>query len=410
MEDIAPKLYAAVKEEFEQILKNDKTAAALLEQIEKGDGGYEVAGMYADRVGEAFAKAMKRHISSATLPDGKMYWNIAESILRPMFGENYDIVSSVALDAQNAINKAAGISLKPIAADRNDDKIKSIMDLACSADQYDDVAIQTTSAAQTFAHCVADDTLKANADFQNRAGINAKIDRKSESECCKWCNNLAGSYNYESAPKDVYRRHDNCRCVVEYTPSKGRRMNVHTKKPVDADPDKIKQRKTIQGINVEKNERKIEAPKWKNVTAEYLRTSTPGIGKIERDSLFVEKNHEQEIAMAKWIHDNLGGDLTLLGESDIDGIKRPDYEWRGRLWDLKTTTSEKSANSAIKSGLKQIRMKPGGVFLNFENGGVAMDELWKVVDKRMQWNHIPDPVDIAVISKGELKGVRRYAK
>ncbi|MGN0649387.1 MAG: hypothetical protein ACI4KM_03040 [Oscillospiraceae bacterium] len=40
-----------------------------------------------------------------------------------------------------------------------------------------------------------------------------------------------------------------------------------------------------------------------------------------------------------------------------------DYIWNGELWDLKTATTEKSANGLIRKGLQQIAQNPGGYSL-----------------------------------------------
>jgi len=69
-----------------------------------------------------------------------------------------------------------------------------------------------------------------NAEFHYKSGMSPKIIRKETGKCCKWCKNLVGTYRYPDVPKDVYRRHQNCRCTVEYIPKKGVRQDVHTKK------------------------------------------------------------------------------------------------------------------------------------------------------------------------------------
>ena len=40
---------------------------------------------------------------------------------------------------------------------------------------------------------------------------------------------LEGEYEYPDVPKDVYRRHENCDCTVEYI-SAGKRQDVWTKR------------------------------------------------------------------------------------------------------------------------------------------------------------------------------------
>ena len=80
--------------------------------------------------------------------------------------------------------------------------------------------------------------MKANADFRNRAGLDTYIERRDDGKCCEWCSKLAGRYRYpDGAPRDVFRRHDNCGCTVEYVCSKGR-QNVWSKRWA-SEPKKI---------------------------------------------------------------------------------------------------------------------------------------------------------------------------
>lgn len=146
----------------------------------------------------------------------------------------------------------------------------------------------------------------------------------------------------------------------------------------------------------------------KDVTQEYIKMARPKEGRITQEQGFNVALHEDEIKTAQWIHDNLGGDILLLNESNITHEKTADYLWKNRLWDLKSTSSEKSANSAIRHGLQQIRSNPGGVILNFGNRKVSMDQLQAVIDKRMQWNRMTEDIDIIVIAEEELQKVLRY--
>lgn len=95
-----------------------------------------------------------------------------------------------------------------------------------------------------YSQAVVDGTLRANVDFQGRAGRRPKIIRKSEWKCCDWCRHLVGEYEYPDVPDDIYRRHENCRCTVEYDPGDGTRQNVHTKKLTQAgQSDTIEERR-----------------------------------------------------------------------------------------------------------------------------------------------------------------------
>ena len=57
---------------------------------------------------------------------------------------------------------------------------------------------------------------------------NTVIIRQVLGNCCEWCQNLAGTYDADDAPRDIYRRHDNCKCMVVFKSDK-KYTNIHTK-------------------------------------------------------------------------------------------------------------------------------------------------------------------------------------
>lgn len=145
-----------------------------------------------------------------------------------------------------------------------------------------------------------------------------------------------------------------------------------------------------------------------DVTKEYLCMATPGQGRTTYDDNYDTQRHKKEIDFAKWLHDTLGGDIQLLNESTVEGEKRADYLWRGRLWDLKDVSTEKAANTAIKRGLSQIKPNPGGIILNYGEQEINLDVLLEVIDKRMQWLKDGTSVDIMLVLKNGGLKVLRY--
>lgn len=261
---------------------------------------------------------------------------------------------------------------------------------------------------------------------------------------CAFCLTLA-SRGWQKASKKAIKGghaqhiHANCKCnyairfdsrtnVAGYDPDKY--LQMYENAEGDSPDEKINamRRAQYQEKKDEINEQKREAYRARkaleeegtktialravrgDVTTECIKAAKPGTGKITFDVGYAETKHREEIKTAQWLHDNIGGDIALLNESYTDGEKRADYLWNGAYWDLKTSSSEKSANSAIRKGLKQIREKPGGIILDFGDNDFDSDTLWNVIDKRMQWNHVDGDVDIMVLSKGQLVEVRRYNK
>ena len=163
------------------------------------------------------------------LPDGKMYWDIADRVVRPLMEDDHEMVADAARQVQQALNEAAGIGLRAQTSPLDNDRIDGILNRISAADQYDDVAWILDEPVRLFSLAVVDDALKRNVEFQGKAGMKPRIIRRAERRCCEWCRNLEGTYDYPDLPGDVYRRHNNCRCTVEYDPGDGSRQNVWTK-------------------------------------------------------------------------------------------------------------------------------------------------------------------------------------
>ena len=117
--------------------------------------------------------------------------------------------------------------------------------------------------------------------------------------------------------------------------------------------------------------------------------------------------HADEVKTAQWLHTHLGGDIVLLNEANNYKAMTPDYIWNDKLWDLKTVSTEKSANSAVRHGLKQIQENPGGIILNYEQNTISLETLKDVLRKRLTAS-ATQGVDILVICKEKLFTVQRF--
>ena len=137
--------------------------------------------------------------------------------------------------------------------------------------------------------------------------------------------------------------------------------------------------------------------------------SKQGKGTLLYDNGFKKKQkNAPERAMAKWLSDHIGGIIRVKKESEVEGIKSPDYLWNGRRWDLKCPTTTTAAKSAIKSGLKQIKPNPGGIILNYGNNTFNPAEVEKTMDRLLQ--HLNHPVEVIVISNDRVVLAKRYKR
>lgn len=230
MEDIAPDLLKKIRNSFLRNIKENPRASALLQKIEAGTAGYAQADDYAYEIGNALSDAFMENLSSASLPDGRMHQNIAEKVIAPLLREDHDMINKAAALVQKALNEAAGIGLKAQNAPVDAERIDGIVHRVSNETTFDDISWILVEPVKTFSQSIVDEVLKINVEFQGKLGLQPRIIRRAESKCCEWCSGLAGSYDYPDVPKDVYRRHERCRCVVEYDPATGkRRQNVWSK-------------------------------------------------------------------------------------------------------------------------------------------------------------------------------------
>lgn len=228
MSDIAPELLEQVRRTFQTKRANDKTLGSLYWAIQDGRADYETVNRYAIRLGELLAESMKLKISASDLPDGRFYQELAEELIAPLLTDNYELISTAAVTAQNAMNRAAGIGLKAVKPTINRNRVQGLVDKVSSYETYEKAAWVLDEPVVNFSQSVVDDAIRENVAAQAGAGLRPTVTRIAESGCCEWCSDLAGEYAYP-VDREVYRRHERCRCIVLFDPGKGKVQNVHSK-------------------------------------------------------------------------------------------------------------------------------------------------------------------------------------
>ena len=150
----------------------------------------------------------------------------------------------------------------------------------------------------------------------------------------------------------------------------------------------------------------------KDVTKKYIDSAKPRMGKVRYENGYRIKGHKTEIEVANQLRDQFGGKFVLLKEANAQGIKTPDYLWRGKQWELKSISTAKAADMAIRKATKQIAKTPGGVVLQC-TGSINTDELIRIVDDRAVRSVISTGFGFDVIAleeNGSLLFARRYKK
>lgn len=405
MADTIPELLGKIRRDYQNNLMKDMELAQAAKKVEAGTATYVDAENYAYHAGKGMSMALQKRIAENMKEETVIPLSIAEQIMVSMLAENYKVVSGMTTQVQTALNQAAGLGLKALVVEFDKEMAQ---DLAgkLSGGPLRDTKWVLGAPVISNSQYIVDKSLKKNAAFHAKAGLRPRIIRKAETKCCAWCSGLEGVYEYGSEPKDIYKRHANCRCTVDYKPDEGKRQNVWSKEwHEDADAAKIEKRSHFSGLQTDHGD---ERQGIRDVTKEYIRMATPGRGSITYDEGYKIGQHRDEIEMAQWILKFFGGDIRLLKEKQEKGIKMPDSIWHNKMWEFKRTKSINGADKLLQTALKQILDNPGGVVLNIVEN-VSSTDLEKQILSRFRRSGVKE-FDLMILSKGKLVKVQRYKK
>ena len=229
MSDISSKLLELI---ITDIISNKSKLEKYQNLLRNNNASYKEADDYAVALGEITKAAFDNNVNSAVLPNGRMYYNIANSIIPKVLQSNFTDINKYCQEVQKLFNDNKGLTFNPVNVSINNDRLKGLIQSIADAENYDKVSKQFTESLINYGQAVVTDNIKANADFQYKTGkVLPVIRRMSTGKCCKWCTSLVGTYKYTpDMDTAVFRRHANCRCLVEYDNGTGVYQNVHNKK------------------------------------------------------------------------------------------------------------------------------------------------------------------------------------
>lgn len=243
--DVVSVLNEKIQTSFQSNMMRDRRIAQISKRIRDGTATFVDGHDYAERLGESLSKALISNLNEENLPDGRLYYNIAKRTVTPALRNNYELTNEAAEQIQSIIDSGLGIGLKSIKADFPESRIKGLIDkMTTEGISLEDALIWLGEPIINNSEAFFDDFIDSNAKFRTEAGLKATITRIAEANCCPWCDSLAGTYEYGSAPDDIYRRHQYCRCTVTYQTGK-KSQNVWSKSQWESSPEEIDRRKTI---------------------------------------------------------------------------------------------------------------------------------------------------------------------
>lgn len=252
-----------------------------LERYYEGRATYKDLAQLAKELGKLMSKSLLDNITVEALPDGKVTQEIGDALIPPVMQQGYHLIAEASTKVQQGINLQNGLKVKAQTPEYDAEKVQNLVNCVVNdsmpfgktfADAKYHLEEPTLS---LYERNVVDDSVRVNAQFQQRAGLKPKIRRTVAAGCCSWCDGMGGEWLYSDTPKDVYRRHRYCECLVEYiAPEGAKKTNVWSKETLDIDAD---------GTAFSEYTRKqSEAGIYENAQKEFTRKKRERIAELQR--------------------------------------------------------------------------------------------------------------------------------
>lgn len=121
--DIVPKLYEDIHKEFEKNIARNKWIQGFMKKLEDKKATSKDVAFYSAELGNCAGDALLKYIVPERLPDGKLYWNIAQRTIKPLFIEANKLVMAAAISVQAVADQKEKIGIKPVESELSPGRI-----------------------------------------------------------------------------------------------------------------------------------------------------------------------------------------------------------------------------------------------------------------------------------------------
>lgn len=125
--DIVPELTEKIWQEFDEKVASSKKIKAFNKKLNEETATAADVSEYAEELGNLAGAVLSNNLKEDELPNGRIYYNIAERTIKPIIEKIYNMVMDAAKRQQEADNEKTGIRIKAVNSDFPEDKIKDLM-------------------------------------------------------------------------------------------------------------------------------------------------------------------------------------------------------------------------------------------------------------------------------------------
>lgn len=226
MEDIAPELYKKIEAEYTSAVKNDRVITNIAGKLNKRPLTHNELTTVSTRLGQHASDALKDVLTPEALPDGRLYWNIADRTIRPVLTQVYDTENALLTMSKRLQDKAAGINIGIVKGADPAKHIDEVIDFATNSGTAEELSNALNLPVKTTALDYYDDFLDENCKAREALGFKQVITREYDGVGlgggkyqCSWCLGRAGTYySYQEAyDAGAFERHTGCGCSIDVT-------------------------------------------------------------------------------------------------------------------------------------------------------------------------------------------------
>ena len=307
MTELGAELLAKASESFANRIASDRKLKRILAKIRDGTSYFD-ADEYAVRLGELLSESLNGSTESLAF----MSEEVARELLEPLLTQDHDLIAEAIRQIQSNMNLENGVGLQPLLPDLDLDRIDRFAKKVASGATLDEIRWMFGEPIINYSQSVVDEGIKKNARATSKIGLKAYIIREAEasgtktikrgnksyrySVPCRWCRDLAGKWEYGTEDKDVYRRHESCRCKVTYV-NGNNQQDVWSKAEWTADQSADRQ-KFINDAVAKQEEEKAKAQERKKQRRMNVSKVASALGYSDRgasiwlnqNKAYIEKN------------------------------------------------------------------------------------------------------------------------
>ncbi len=199
--------YERLRAALDKKLAADPSLRAVVKRIKNGTATLADSAEYA----RVLSHILGREVSANVL-DLDDRAGVVTQLLR----DCYEDVNSIYAQVQTLLDEQAGIHINPQKPDFPAERVDQFTHSLIDPTVKDSVIKRRAGAGtETITKSYHDDCIKKNAQFRYDAGLKCYIVRIG-TQCCEWCSEVAGKYEFGDQPDGIFRRHDNCDCTIIY--------------------------------------------------------------------------------------------------------------------------------------------------------------------------------------------------